>query len=69
MNQSNRKLLGIVLLLLSIVIWLGIGTWIYLGLLQNLPWWVHVPYFCVAGIAWLYPAMVLIRWMSKPDVA
>lgn len=69
MSQSNRKLVGTVLILLSIALWLGLGTWIYLSLLQDLPWWVHIPYFCLAGLGWLYPAMALIRWMAKPDPA
>ncbi len=69
MNQSNRKQLGIILTLLSIMVWLILATWLYLSLLQDQPWWVHIPYFCVAGMGWLWPAMAIIRWMAKPDVA
>ena len=67
MTQRNRKLIGIVLILVSIALWLWIGTAIYLGLLQETPWWVHIPYFCVAGVGWVFPAMAIIRWMAKPD--
>ena len=67
MTQSNRKLIGTLLTLTSIVAWLVIGTWIYLALLQEQAWFVHILYFLVAGMGWLLPAMALIRWMAKPD--
>lgn len=67
MTQRNRKLIGVLLMLSSIVLWLGIGTAIYLNWLQGAAWFVLIPYFCVAGMGWLFPAMSIIRWMSRPD--
>jgi hypothetical protein len=28
---------------------------------------VEIGYFVIAGLAWLPPAMAIIRWMSRPD--
>jgi hypothetical protein len=67
MTQRNRKLIGIVLILVSIVAWLWVGTALYLALLQGSPWWILIPFFCVIGVGWLYPAMVIIRWMARAD--
>lgn len=28
---------------------------------------IELPFYIVAGVAWLPVAMIVIRWMSKPD--
>ena len=68
MDQRTRKALGILLILGSIVAWLSIFTSVYLAFLPDLPIWILMPYFIVAGMGWLYPAMRIILWMSRPDV-
>jgi hypothetical protein len=67
MTQSNRKLIGVLLLVGSIAIWSVLATALYLGLLMEQPWWIHITYFAVAGSGWLLPAMWIVRWMSAPD--
>ncbi|MGK2228912.1 MAG: hypothetical protein ACI9GK_002755 [Devosia sp.] len=67
MTQRNRKLIGVFLILGSIIAWLSIFTSVYLAFPPDLPIWILMPYFIVAGMGWLYPAMAIIRWMSKPD--
>ncbi|MDB5531136.1 MAG: hypothetical protein JWR51_4239 [Devosia sp.] len=67
MTQRKRKFLGVLLILGSIAAWLVVGTTIYLELLQGMPWFVLIPFFCVAGMGWIFPAMALIRWMAKDD--
>lgn len=67
MNLRTRKALGILLILGSIVAWLSLFTSVYLAFPPDLPIWILMPYFIVAGMGWLYPAMQIIRWMSKPD--
>lgn len=66
MTQSQRKLAGALLLPLSITLWAVGATWIYLAFLQSTPWWVHLPYFAIAGLGWLWPAMRIVAWMSRP---
>ena len=67
MTQSTRKLVGTVLILLSIVIYAWLATAIYAAYLTGAPNWVLLIYFAVAGLLWVLPAMFIIRWMAKPD--
>ena len=67
MTQRSRKLIGVFLILGSIAAWLSVFTSIYLAFPPGLPIWILMPYFIVAGMGWLYPAMLIIRWMAKPN--
>jgi RsiW-degrading membrane proteinase PrsW (M82 family) len=67
MTQRNRKLVGILMMLTSIVALTGIGTAIYVTLLTGQPPLVLIGFFAVTGLAWIVPAMVIIRWMSRAD--
>jgi len=67
MTQRNRKLIGILLILGSIVVWLSVFTSVYLAFPPGLPLWILMPYFIVAGMGWLFPAMWIIRFMARPD--
>lgn len=66
MSPSLRKLLGSLLLLVSLPIWAILGTWVYMAALGAAPWWVLIVYFCIAGVSWLWPAMWIIRWAQRP---
>lgn len=67
MTQRNRKLIGVFLILGSIVAWVSVFTSVYLAFPPNLTVALLLLYFMVAGIAWVYPAMLIIRWMARPD--
>jgi hypothetical protein len=67
MTQRNRKLIGAFASVISIFVWAWLGTWIYLSFPADLPWYVLLAYFIVAGLGWMVPAMALIRWMARPD--
>jgi len=67
MKQRNRKMLGLLGLIGSIVLWAGLATALYLLFPPGLPIWVLMPYFIVAGMGWVLPAMPIVRWMSRPD--
>lgn len=67
MTQSTRKLLGTVLILLSLVVWSVLGMWIYMSFLGAAVWWLLIGFFAVMGMSWFYPATWIIRWMAKPD--
>lgn len=66
-RQSNRKLAGVVLTLVVLVVYLGLATALYLALLTNLPSWLLLIYFAIAGLGWAIPVGLIIRWMAKPD--
>lgn len=67
MRERERKLVGTLLILMSIVVIAGLGTAIYLVWLTSLTPSLLIVFFAVAGMAWIVPAMVIIRWMSRPD--
>ena len=67
MRQSTRKLWGTVGLIVLIVVYplavaVLLGSW-----LAGLPWWGAIVMVIIAAGIWLYPAMGIIRWMSRPD--
>jgi hypothetical protein len=67
MTQRNRKLIGVFLILGSIAAWVSVFTSVYLALPPGLPIWIVMPYFVVAGMGWVFPAMAVIRWMARPE--
>lgn len=67
MTQSRRKAAGIVLTLLTLVVWAALGMWIYETWLVGAHNLVHLAFFVLFGLGWIFPAMAVIRWMLKPD--
>lgn len=67
MIQRQRKAVGIVLTLLTLVAWAALGMWIYELWLVGAHNLVHLAFFVFFGLGWVFPAMVVIRWMLKPD--
>ncbi|MFL6725980.1 MAG: DUF2842 domain-containing protein [Sphingomicrobium sp.] len=63
MEPSPRKLLGIAVILLLIVLWAAfvaslarvVGGW---------PILVQAPFYLVAGIVWIVPLKPLVRWIQ-----
>ena len=68
MKQRQRRLLGIVatvvfLILYVLVAMAAAGDWIVgHGIV------IELLGYMVLGVAWLPVAMVLIKWMSRPDL-
>ena len=67
MSQSSRKLLGIVLTLVVLVVYAGLATAIYDRFLVGAPPFLLLAYFIVAGLFWAVPIGFIIRWMARPD--
>jgi len=63
MEPSPRKLLGLAVILLLIVLWAAfvaslarvVGGW---------PILVQAPFYLVAGIVWIVPLKPLVRWIQ-----
>ena len=63
MEPSPRKLLGIAVILLLIVLWAAfvaslarvVGGW---------PILVQAPFYLVTGIVWIVPLKPLVRWIQ-----
>ncbi|MFL5259041.1 MAG: DUF2842 domain-containing protein [Hyphomicrobiales bacterium] len=69
MTIRQRKLAGVVAIVVYLVLYclaaMTLGGAFIVGRSRAL----ELVYFVVAGIAWLPLAMVIIRWMSRPDAA
>jgi predicted membrane channel-forming protein YqfA (hemolysin III family) len=62
-EPSWRQPFGIFLILLLIAGWAvlvaSVASW-----LDGLPRWLHIIYYLVAGIVWIFPLRPLLRWME-----
>jgi hypothetical protein len=67
MNARTRKLFGTIVLLLFIGLYAWAVAAIGAGRITVAPAWAQFAYFLVAGLAWVVPAGLLIRWMQRPD--
>lgn len=67
MTQRQRKAMGIVLTLLTLIVWGTIGVWAYETWLVGAHNLVLLAFFVLFGLAWIFPAMAVIRWMARPD--
>ena len=63
LEPSWRQPAGIALILLVIIGWAVIVASVA-PLLDGAPRWVHVIYYVVAGIVWIFPLRPLLRWME-----
>jgi len=65
MSVRIRKLIGAIALLLLVAIWSLLAMTVAQVLLASASASVVMIYYLVAGLAWVLPAMPLIRWMSR----
>ena len=62
-----RKLIGTFVLLAFIVVYAFSIMLIGVAVLENANGWQKVIYYAVTGCLWAFPAMVILKWMLKPD--
>jgi hypothetical protein len=67
MSARTRKLIGTVLLLVFLALYAWLAASIGAGRITLAPAWAQFAYFLAAGLAWVIPAGLLIRWMQRPD--
>jgi len=67
MKQRQRKLVGIFATVAFMTVYslvaMAIGGDVVVGRSRVF----EVIFYLIAGIAWLPPVMMIIRWMSRPD--
>ena len=67
MTQSIRKLIGtLIFVFVLLVAYPLLAAEIYATWLSTAPWGIAIGYALVVGLLWALPAMVVIRWMSRP---
>jgi len=67
MSIRIRKLVGTIALLILVVSWSLLAMALAQSALTDINGWVATLYYVVAGLGWVLPAMLLIRWMVRPD--
>lgn len=67
MPARKRKLFGTIVLLLFVALYAWAAAAIGAGRITSAPAWAQFAYFLIAGLAWVVPAGLLIRWMQRPD--
>lgn len=65
MNMRTRKLVGTVALLLLIAVYALLAMFAAVLVTGNKA--AELAYFIVAGLGWVIPAAVLVKWMQRPD--
>ena len=67
MQLRTRKLIGTVVLLASFAVYVSFVGAIGLGRIAESGPLTTLVYAVLAGLAWVVPAGLLIRWMQRPD--
>lgn len=67
MTQRTRKLVGAVLLVTLLIVYSLLAMTIGAVHFNGASILVQTLYYLVAGLAWLIPAGLLVRWMQRQD--
>jgi hypothetical protein len=67
MTMRIRKLIGAVALLVLVAVWSLLAMAMAQSVLTDINGFVAALYYVAAGLGWIVPAMVLVKWMTKPD--
>jgi Protein of unknown function (DUF2842) len=67
MPRTLRKLLGAALLVLFVPIYALVAMTIGAAKLPGTSVLVQTLYFAIAGLIWVIPAGMIIKWMQRPD--
>jgi hypothetical protein len=62
-----RKLIGAFAMLLLVVVWSLLAMALAQSALTDINGFVAALYYVTAGLGWVLPAMLLVRWMARPD--
>jgi hypothetical protein len=62
-----RKLIGAIALIVLVVTWALVAMALAQSPVIKANGLVEVIYYVVAGLGWVLPGMLLVRWMSRPD--
>lgn len=67
MSSSLRKLIGTVILVITVPVYALIAMVIAVTVLPGVNFWWQLIYYLLAGLLWVPPAGLLIAWMARPD--
>jgi Protein of unknown function (DUF2842) len=67
MRIRTRKLIGAFALLALVTVWSLLAMALAQSALTNINGWIATIYYVVAGLGWVLPGMLLVKWMTRPD--
>jgi hypothetical protein len=67
MHIRTRKLIGTIILLAFVSLWALSAMALAQSVLTDINGLVAAIFYVVAGLGWVLPAMLLVRWMVRPD--
>jgi hypothetical protein len=67
MRASSRKLIGTVALLCFLGVYAAVAAVVGSGRILEASPLMQFAFFLAAGLIWVLPAGLLIRWMQRPD--
>lgn len=67
MTIRARKLIGTFGLFALAIIWSLLAMAFAQSVLTDINGFVATLYYIVAGLGWVLPAMLLVKWMVRPD--
>lgn len=67
MSSSLRKLVGTVVLVTMVPVYAMFAMLVAVAILPGVNFWLQLVYYIVAGLLWVPPAGLLIKWMVRLD--
>lgn len=67
MHIRTRKFIGTVLMIILVLCWALFFMAVAQGRVMHAGAVVQLIYYIVAGVGWVIPAGLIIKWMSRPD--
>lgn len=69
MTTRIRKLIGTLALFVFVIVYALVAMGLAQGRVTVAPGWLQAILYALLGIAWIFPAMLIIRWMEGPRKA
>lgn len=67
MPERIRKLIGTAVLLVFVLVYALLAMSVGGAVAAGLPEYLRFVFYLVAGLVWVLPAMLIIRWMQRPS--
>lgn len=67
MSQNLRKFIGTVATAIFVIVYALMAMALAVAVLPGAAWFGQLAFYAVAGLVWIVPVGLLIRWMSRPD--
>lgn len=66
MTSATRRFVGSAVLVIFLLVYVFFATAVGDVMVASKSGWVQFAYFVVAGLAWVPPAALIVRWMYRP---